>query len=152
MDVVWRILADFGAVQNWAPYMKKSHLVGDIRSGIGMRRSMRHAWGFRFEEEVTQWHESKGFAFDVIRAPFPMRDVKESWAFGSEKGGTVVETQVRYGVHLGPAGKALDWALIRFVVRREMREGLGGLKRYAESQARQLDRRTVMGSEPFSPV
>jgi len=138
-ELVWDVLADFGGVENWAPYMRRSHLIGDQDTGIGMRRGMRHAWGFRFEEVVTQWHESKGFAFDVLKAPFPMRDVKEVWVLAPENGHTAVETQVRYGTHLGPLGALVDWLLVRFVVRREMRAGLGGLKEYTERTARQRD-------------
>ena len=138
-ELVWDVLADFGGVENWAPYMRRSHLIGDQDTGIGMRRGMRHAWGFRFEEVVTQWHESKGFAFDVLKAPFPMRDVKEVWVLAPENGHTAVETQVRYGTHLGPLGALVDWLLVRFVVRREMRAGLGGLKEYTERAAQQKD-------------
>ena len=137
-DRVWQVLADFGNVAQWAPYMRRSHLIGDRHSGIGMRRGMRHAWGFRFEEEVTQWHEGKGFAFDVLKAPFPMRDVKEVWVLAPENGQTAVETQVRYGTHLGFLGGIVDWLLVRFVVRREMRAGLRGLKEFAEREASEV--------------
>jgi ligand-binding SRPBCC domain-containing protein len=130
--LVWDVLADFGGVAQWAPYMRKSHLIGEQRTGVGMRRGMRHAWGFRFEEVVTQWHDGKGFAFDVLKAPFPMRDVKEVWVLASEDGHTAVETQVRYGAYLGPLGTLVDWLLVRFIVRREMRAGLRGLKDFAE--------------------
>ena len=132
---VWAILADFGRVADWAPYMRRSHLIGSLESGIGMRRGMRHAWGFRLEEVVTQWHEAKGFAFDVLKAPYPMRDVKEVWVLGAENGHTVVETQVRYGMRLGIIGRTLDHLMVRFIVSREMRVGLGGLKRYAERES-----------------
>jgi ligand-binding SRPBCC domain-containing protein len=133
-DRVWEVLADFGNVAGWAPYMRRSHLIGDRHSGIGMRRGMRHAWGFRFEEVVTQWHEGKGFAFDVLKAPFPMKDVKEVWVLAPEDGHTAVETQVRYGAHLGLLGGLVDWLLVRFVVRREMRAGLRGLKEFTERE------------------
>ncbi len=131
---VWEVLADFGDVAAWAPYMRKSHLIGSQRSGIGMRRGMRHAWGFRFEEQVTQWHEGKGFAFDVLKAPFPMKHVKEVWVLAPENGQTAVETQVRYGTYFGLPGRFVDWLLVRFVVRREMRAGLRGLKEYLEQE------------------
>ena len=131
-DLVWNTLADFGGVADWAPFMRSSHLVGDLPRGVGARRAMRHAWGFRFEESVTQWHDGKGFSFDVLKAPFPMREVKESWAMARENGRTVVSTQVRYGMGLGPAGRALDGVLVQFLVRREMRAGLDGLKRHLE--------------------
>jgi len=129
---VWELLADFGGVSDWAPYMKSSHLIGDIQSGVGMRRGMRHAWGFRFEETVTHWHEGKGFSFDVFRAPFPMKDVRESWVVHHEDGLSTVSTQVTYDMHLGPLGRAIDWLLVRFIVMREMRAGLRGLKQYSE--------------------
>jgi ligand-binding SRPBCC domain-containing protein len=132
---VWALLADFGGVADWAPYMRVSKLVGQQATGAGTRRAMRHAWGFRFEECVTQWHDGKGYAFDVLKAPFPLRDVKEAWAMGAEEGRTVVSTQVRYRVYLGLIGLILDWLLVRFVVRREMRSGLAGLKRHAERRA-----------------
>ncbi len=130
---VWALLADFGNVSEWAPYMKSSHLVGDTRNGVGMKRGMRHAWGFRFEESVTAWNEGSGFSFDVFRAPFPMRDVKESWEVHHEDGISTVSTSVTYGMKLGPIGNAVDWLLVRFVVRREMRAGLRGLKTHCES-------------------
>jgi len=135
LDLVWDLLADFGGVSDWAPYMRASWLIGDIASGVGTSRGMRHAWGFRFVESVTQWHEGKGYSFDVLKAPFPMKDVKETWVVGHEDGRTVVETQVRYGMHLGPLGTLLDWGLVRYIVLREMRAGLGGLKRHAEERA-----------------
>lgn len=135
--LVWNLLADFGGVAKWAPYMRRSRLIGSQSSGIGMRRKMRHAWGFGFEEVVTQWHEGKGLAFDVLKAPCPMKEVKETWVLAEENGNSVVETQVRYATRFGAFGAAVDWLLVRFVVRREMRAGLGGLKKFAERMARQ---------------
>jgi hypothetical protein len=132
-DAVWEVLADFGGVADWAPYMKTSHLIGDKANGIGTRRGMRHAWGFRFEESVTEWNEGLGYSFDVFRAPFPMKDVKESWLAGRENGVSTVTTRVNYGMKLGFVGSMLDWLLVRFVVKREMRAGLRGLKQHLEN-------------------
>jgi len=131
-QAVWEVLADFGGVADWAPYMKTSHLVGDIKSGVGTRRGMRHAWGFRFEEAVTEWMDGEGYSFDVFRAPFPMKDVKEKWVAGRENGLATVTTNVNYDMKLGYAGALLDWLLVRFVVQREMRAGLRGLKQHLE--------------------
>jgi len=132
-QAVWAVLADFSGVSDWAPYMKTSHLIGATKSGVGTRRGMRHAWGFQFEEAVTQWHDGKGYSFDVLKAPFPMRDVKETWVAGRENGYSTVVTRVHYGMKLGPIGTLIDWLLVRFVVRREMRAGLRGLKQHLEN-------------------
>ena len=134
-ETVWQALADFGDVAAWAPYMRISHLVGDQEQGVGTRRAMQHELGFRFEERVTAWDEGEGFAFDVLRAPWPMNDVSESWRITAHGSGTLVSTQVHYGMDLGPAGALLDWSLVRFIVGREMRSGLRGLKEYLERRA-----------------
>ena len=112
-----------------------SHLVGVQESGVGTRRAMQHELGFRFEECVTEWNEGSGYAFDVLRAPWPMDDVKETWLCKRDNGFTVVSTRVSYGMKLGPLGRIVDWLLVRFIVRREMRSGLRGLKEYIERRA-----------------
>jgi len=135
VDLVWHALADFGDVAAWAPYMRISHLVGDQERGVGTCRAMQHELGFRFEERVTEWREGEGFAFDVLRAPWPMHRVRETWQVDERDGGTAVTTCVTYGMKVGAAGALLDWSLVRFIVRREMRSGLRGLKEYVERRA-----------------
>lgn len=130
---VWETLADFGGVADWAPYMKTSHLVGDLEEGVGTRRGMRHAFGFRFEECVTAWQEGEGYSFDVFRAPYPMTNVKESWRADDTSGNATVTTSVSYDMRLGWIGSLLDTLLVRFIVKREMRSGLRGLKQSIES-------------------
>ena len=135
LKTVWDVLADFGSVADWAPYMRRSSVLGDQESGVGDCRTLRHAWGFRFEESVTEWDHGEGYAFDVFRAPFPMKDVRESWAVEHHNGLTTVTTRVKYGMRLGVAGAVLDWLLVRFIVRREMRAGLRGLKDFVMCEA-----------------
>lgn len=130
LQTVWDVLADFGGVAKWAPYMRSSRLLDDRKSGVGACRVLHHAWGFRFEESVTDWNDGKGYSFDVFRAPFPMMDVRESWIVEHHDGLTTVTTRVKYDMRLGFAGAFLDWLLVRFIVRREMRAGLRGLKSF----------------------
>jgi hypothetical protein len=129
----WRALADFGDVAAWAPYMRSSCLIGSQQTGVGTRREMKHELGFRFEEQVTGWEEGKGLSFDVRKAPWPMKDVRESWQLMPENRSCQVVTRVEYDMRLGPVGAFLDWILVRFIVRREMRSGVRGLKEYLEA-------------------
>lgn len=131
-DSAWSALADFGDVAAWAPYMRVSHLIGTQQSGVGTRRAMQHELGFRFEERVTSWEEGKGLAFDVLKAPWPMTNVRESWQVEPADASCTVVTRVEYDMKLGPLGALLDWALVRFIVRREMRSGVRGLKDHLE--------------------
>lgn len=137
LDKVWAVLEDFGDVASWAPYMRSSSLIGEQKTGIGTRRRLRHAWGFRLEETVTGWIDGSGFSFDVNRAPYPMKAVREAWVIEHEKGRTIIGTLVEYDMHLGILGRILDRVLVRFIVRREMRAGLRGLKDYLERDASQ---------------
>ena len=132
---VWTALADFGDVAAWAPYMRISHIVGSRETGVGTRRAMQHELGFRFEELVTSWTEGEGFEFDVLKAPWPMTEVSESWRLDGDGGSVRVTTTVRYAMKLGPLGALLDTLLVRFVVKREMRSGVRGLKEYLERTA-----------------
>ena len=139
---VWEVLEDFGGVSEWAPYMRRSSLVGSQKSGVGASRFMRHAWGFSFEETVTEWTDDHGFSFDVHRAPFPMKDVHETWVTGHHNGLSTVSTRVSYSMRLGFLGNLVDWMLVRFVVRREMRAGLLGLKQHVESKSELIPQET----------
>jgi hypothetical protein len=134
-EELWSVMADFGGVYKWAPYMHKSALVGRQMTGVGTCRFLRHVWGFILEEVVTEWTEGKGFSFDVYRAPYPMKNVHESWIAGRENGHATVLTRVNYEMRLGLLGRLLDWILVRHVVQREMRTGLLGLKKYVEKEA-----------------
>ena len=134
---LWSVMEDFGGVYKWAPNMKKSALVGRQQTGVGTCRFLRHAWGFILEEVVTEWTDGKGFSFDVYRAPYPMKNVQESWLAGRENGQATVITRVNYEMRLGIIGRLLDWVLVRHVVQREMRTGLRGLKQYVEKKAQQ---------------
>lgn len=132
LNAVWAILEEFGAVAKWAPYMRHSALIGEQKTGIGTRRKLRHDWGFRLEESVTEWTSGRGFAFDVNRAPYPMKGVRETWLIEHGNGLTTVATTVEYQMHLGWLGSMLDSSLVQHIVRREMRAGLRGLKAFAE--------------------
>lgn len=135
LSLVWAVLENFGDVASWAPYMRRSALVGMQKTGVGTRRRLHHAWGFRLEETVTGWIDGQGFAFDVNRAPYPMKDVREAWVIEYENGRTIIGTSVEYDMHLGQLGSLLDTVLVQYIVRREMRAGLRGLKAYLERDA-----------------
>ncbi len=137
-DEVWLALKDFGDVAAWAPYMRTSHIVGELESGVGVRRAMKHELGFRFEEVVTEWREGRGYDFDVLKAPWPMTDVRESWQMEDSGQGVKVTTRVSYRMKLGPLGALADVMAVRFIVLREMRSGVRGLKEYVERSAENL--------------
>jgi ligand-binding SRPBCC domain-containing protein len=117
--------------------MKHSYLIGEQKTGVGTRRKLHHLSGFRLQETVTEWTAGRSFSFDVIQAPFPMKEVREAWGIEHSNGQTTVATSVGYSMHLGFLGLVLDALVVQHIVRRENRSGLVGLKRYAERSLRQ---------------
>lgn len=134
-QAVWDVLADFGDTAAWAPGMRRSEVKGEPKTGVGSYRVMRHVWGFTIEESVTQWTEGAGYAFDLVRAPFPMCKVHETVRLEQGDGHAVVTTSVSYAMRLGVIGYLLDAVFVRFLIRREMRTSLRGLKHFVELKA-----------------
>ena len=131
-QAVWDAMADFGSAASWAPGMRKSSLKGEKKTGVGTYRVLRHAWGFKIEEIVTEWTEGAGYSFKLVKAPFPMRNVCETWVLRPGKNQALLNITVSYDMRLGLLGTLLDAALVRFVVAREMRLGICGLKQHVE--------------------
>lgn len=61
-----------------------------------------------------------------------MRDVSETWILRPDDDRALLTINVSYGMRLGPVGKLLDVSLVKFLVTREIRAGIVGLKRYIE--------------------
>lgn len=133
-DSVWGVLNDFGGVASWAPYLRESSLVGELERGVGSYRVLRHFWGFRLEEAVVEWRDHVGYTFDVRVVPYPIGQVKETWAVETGNPHVTVTSSVTYGMRLGWIGRLLDWVLVRHLIRREMRAGLRGLRDYVQSR------------------
>jgi hypothetical protein len=132
MHAVWDVMADFGSAAPWAPGMVHSSLIGDKKTGVGTHRVLRHVWGFKIEEIVTEWVEGAGYSFKLVKAPYPMRDVCETWILRSDDKHTLLTITVSYAMRLGPIGFLLDALLVKFLVAREIRRGIFGLKHYVE--------------------
>jgi len=132
-ESVWGVLNDFGGVAKWAPFLRHAALVGDLERGVGSYRVLRHYWGFRLEESVVEWTDHVGYMFDVVVVPYPLHEVRESWSLTGGNPHVTVTSSVDYRMRLGALGAALDWLLMRHLIRREMRVGLKGLRRHLES-------------------
>jgi len=133
-QAVWDAMADFGSAAPWAPGMRESSLKGEQKTGIGTQRVMRHVWGFRIEEIVTEWVDGSGFSFDLLKAPYPLRDVNETWVLRPDGNRALLTITVTYDMHLGSIGGLLDAVLVRFLIAREIRLGILGLKHYVEKK------------------
>ena len=147
-QAVWDVMADFGNAADWAPGMRRAGLWGKVKTGVGMHRIMQHKWGFIIEEVVTHWTEGAGYSFRLEKAPFPMCDACETWVLNDDGHDAVLNITVSYSMRLGFIGALLDAVLVRFVVAREMRLGICGIKCHVEM----MFTKNLSNTQPASSV
>ncbi len=131
---VWRTIADFGAVGNWAPHVTEAHCTTENGSGVGCSRSLTSSTGEVIEEVVTEWDEGRSLTFQV---PGGLARVvaffQENWFVEAAPGGSAVVVQMEYRSRFGPVGAGVTRLVVRPVLAKMLTENLAGLKHYVES-------------------
>ena len=131
-EQVWDILADFGAVSNWAPNVSESHTTTEAIRGVGAVRVCDHEKMGHLEERIVAWDEGSSLSYDVTKGlPFPMKSLNNVWSVSDAGDGAVVTLTMDFRMGLGPLG-ALPALIARPLMRKEMGVNLAGLKQYTE--------------------
>ena len=76
-----------------------------------------------------------------------MRDVCETWILRPDDNQAMLTITVSYGMRLGLIGTLLDALLVKFLVAREIRRGIFGLKNHVEKNSG----KTPSNLQPVSP-
>ena len=133
-EKTWEILADWGAVSNWAPTITESHTTTEAKRGVGSIRSCDHTQMGNIEEEVVAWEEGSSLSYDVIKGlPMPMKSLNNTWSISAEGDGSVVTLTMDFGMKFGPLGAMMAALAVRRMMNKEMGVTLAGLKQYAET-------------------
>ena len=93
-DVVWRVLADFGAIVVWAPNVDHSCLLTEQESDVGTARRIQTG-RTTLVETVTVWTPPAGDAPGVLAyrldgLPKVIRSVTNSWHLAPDGTGTAI--------------------------------------------------------------
>ncbi len=132
-EKVWEILADFGAVSNWAPTISESQSTTEATRGVGAERGCEHEKMGHIEERITEWDEGTSISYEVIKGlPFPMKSLNNTWSVSDAGDGAVVTVTMDFRMGMGPLG-ALPALMARPLMRKEMGLSLAGLKQYTET-------------------
>ena len=91
-------------------------------------------------------------AFALERAPFPMRDVVETWSLNRSDLESTITTTVSYGMGLGLFGKLFDALILRHIVGYEMRKGLRGLVKFVRAETLEYGEGPALKPQPASEV
>ncbi len=133
-EKTWEILADLGAVSNWAPAVTESHMMTEAKRGVGAIRSCDHTQMGNIEEEIVAWEEGTSLSYDVIKGlPMPMKSLNNTWSVSGEGAESMVTLTMNFGMKFGPLGALMAALAVRRLMHKEMGLNLAGLKQYLES-------------------
>ncbi len=133
-EKTWEILADWGAVSNWAPTITESHITTEAKRGVGAIRSCDHTQMGKIEEEIVAWEEGTSLSYDVIKGlPMPMKSLNNTWSVSAEGADSMVTLTMNFGMKFGPLGALMAALAVRRLMHKEMGLNLAGLKQYLES-------------------
>jgi hypothetical protein len=132
---IWKILSDFGGIQNYNPYIVQAFLTSHEKTGVGMVRHCELApWGM-VVEQVVEWNEGSDYTLEVVKGsgqqPFKYSRVKIGLIPAS--GSTEVFITMDYLLRFGPIGEVMDALMINRSLKKKLPTILNGLKHFAET-------------------
>lgn len=131
LDEVWAVLADFGAIVDWAPNVDHSCLTTVTAEGEGATRRIQSGRNALLER-VIEWEPSSALAYELEGLPPVVRSATNRWTLsgsGAKTTATITST-----IDAGPRPpQQLVAKGIGRVLARASRQMLGGLKEHVEA-------------------
>ena len=135
---VWQALTDLDLLDQYDPGVRSSQLVGEQASGLGAQRRCDLRPAGWFIERVAVWRPEEALAFELVTCSFPVSSLRHDYTLtqaADHTGARTLVTQVmRYELKYGPAGKALDVAVMRRQWDRGIKGFLHGLQQHVQAQ------------------
>ena len=125
-DVVWEVLADFGAISRWAPNVAHSCLTTEQETGVGAVRRVQVGRNALLER-VVDWEPGLRLSYSIEGLPPVLRSVTNSWEIVGHEGLTIVSLTSFVDAGPRPPQKVVARLAGRVLARssRQMLAGLG---------------------------
>ncbi len=88
-DVVWSVLADFGAIARWAPNVDHSSIASERADGVGAVRRVQVGRNALLERIVT-WEVGERLGYELEGLPPVVRKVTNTWTVTADGSGSLV--------------------------------------------------------------
>ncbi len=125
---VWEIIADFGNVSKWSPYITQSATISSSNRGVGTERSSEGLQPETLIEKVVAWDEGNSITYEMIKEPFIMSMLSIS----GEGGQTLVTADLQVDTGTEEESQGIDRPAYEKQLQ-DMLKVVGlGLKMYAE--------------------
>ncbi len=135
--LVWEILSDLGAVQDFNPTVAKSYYNPGKREGVGASRHCDLKPMGSIEETIIEWKEGESFKLrihDTKKAP-PFKTAIGQLSVHESGGATVASMEIDYTLKFGPVGAMMDTMMVKPQFRKAIKRTLQGLKQFAEDKS-----------------
>lgn len=140
VEDVWKVYADYGAVNDWHPYFESAALVpSSPASGVGATRDCSFGPRSSIRETVTEWQENERMVIDIqflSGPPMPIKDLVASVnvkPLESEQPRTDVTLTLDYETRWGPIGLLADRLMVQRMYLGVFRDMLDATKSFVET-------------------
>ena len=129
---VWEVIADFGAIHRFHPYVERSPIVEGTRStGLGAERVCHFYDGNRVHERVVELEEGKLLSIEVLGGTMPLAEaVARIEITPRDDAATDVSFTMDYTPKMGLLGKAMDALMMRRKFNQMLSELLAALEEH----------------------
>lgn len=151
---VWDVLADFGNVYLTNPYITKSYLTSDQKTGVGTTRHCDLTlFGATVEERIIGWDEGRSIEIDIYdRKNLPVIKTQgAAFTLQDENGGTRLRGAIHYTLKYGPIGALMNTFMLKPQNTKAWTTFLAGIKHYAET-GEAIDSNVYLNLEPVTAV
>ncbi|MCH9815522.1 MAG: SRPBCC family protein [Actinomycetia bacterium] len=131
-EQVWAALSEIGAIADWNPGVRESHLIGDQAEGLGAARYCDLGGKNYLHESVVEYQEGEALTMRVDETNLPFKSVDIRFTLRSVAAETEVTVSPAYTLKYGPMGTILDRLAVRKQYARGMVSLLQGLKKHVE--------------------
>ena len=139
-QTVWRILADFGGMSKFNPFLSHSALLGEQSApktcGVGTHRQcdMKVAKLY-LREKIVDWKEGASYTVHIYESMMPVNELFTTIGVVPDGAGrSEVHMRSEYVPKFGALGVIMDVLFLRMTMRFMFNRVLKGLERFAHRQ------------------
>ena len=130
---VWDVIADFSAVDTWAPQVTKSYVLGKKDHGVGAERYCDIKGFGSIEEVITEWIDGRSLTYRVTPLG-PLGVSYNRWTVVKiDESSCEVVVELGYDVRFGVVGKLMHSVMMRRKLEHAFPKSLQALKIRAET-------------------
>ncbi|MCZ6790095.1 MAG: SRPBCC family protein [Chloroflexi bacterium] len=130
-EIVWKVLADLGAVSTWNPSITNSYYTSEAKEGAGASRHCDFPDGGYVNERATQWETGKLVRLYIYEGTVPFDDYYGTYSLSADGDETLVSFALEYNI--GPNTSLDPERVDRQNRERLIPSVLNGLKQYIET-------------------